>query len=339
MANPRQATPDEIQAAVEAVAHYGSQVKAAEALGIARETLQRRLRRAQDKADDFIRPTIPDTHEAPADRWARRAEQFRNRRAHHQAREWMAFRMRRLEPCAILWFGDPHLDDDGCDMDALERAIQIGRQPGVYSVGIGDYTNNWVGRLARLYAHQESGAKSAWQDAAYFIRDTGLTWLTLIKGNHDLWSGKGDPLDFIAEGVSDVATWRAQFKLTWPNGVELMVDAAHDHKGNSQWSDSFGAKKAAYMDGRADIYVAGHKHTASLDRFRHPWRGSMHETFRVRGFKYFDSYALQNGFPEQQGSEAMLTVIDPRRGSSGRPAFRTFDDVEEGADYLAWRRS
>lgn len=339
-----------LEEAVDLYASYSGNISAAaRASGIPRPTLQGRLARAREMGlieggdirdkGDFIAPHIPRKQESPVERWERRRKEFAARRRHFQAREWMCFTMKRVEPCAILWFGDPHLDDDGCDLEALERAIAVGNQPNVYSVGIGDYQNNWIGRLARLYGHQETGQKAAWQDVAYFVQDCGLTWLTLIKGNHDLWSGKGDPLDFIADGVSDLANWRAQFRLRWSNGAELRVDAAHDHKGHSQWSDSFGAKKTAYLDGRAHLYVCGHKHTASLDRFRHPHRGSQHETFRVRGFKYFDQYAIQNGFPEQSGSEAMMTVINPTKVyEDGSPSFRTFDCVDEGAEYLAFKR-
>lgn len=280
--------------------------------------------------DGFRYDAPVNVEEDVGERWERRRKVFRKRRAAQEARTWMPFRMDRVEPCALLWFGDPHLDDDGCDFDALDRAITVARMPGVYSVGIGDYQNNWIGRLARLYGSQETSHKQAWQDVKHFVQNQGINWLTLLKGNHDQWSGAGDPLDYIAEGYSDVAEWRSQFRLVWDNGVELKIDAAHDHKGSSQYSESFGAKKAAYFDGRADIYVCGHKHSFSLDRFIQPHRGTMHEAFRVRGFKYFDMHALVNGFPEMIGAEAMLTVIDPRDGLY----FQTFDDLGKGVTFL-----
>lgn len=324
-----------------AVAEHGSIRKAAAALGIHHATVNRayqKARRDGERVDrgDFTAPAPTNrVGETPAERWERRRQRYREAKAAADAREWMQFRMKRTEPCAVLWFGDPHLDDDGCDFDALEAAIQVGNLPSVYSVGIGDYTNNWVGRLARLYAHQEGTAATAWEDARYFIRERGLRWLTLIKGNHDLWAGAGDPLDWIAEGVADVATWRARFTLTWPNGAELRVDAAHDFKGNSQYSDSFAAKKTAYFDGRASIYVCGHKHSASLDRFNHPHRGTKHEAFRVAGFKRMDQHALVNGFSDATCGESMLTVIDPRTVfDDGAPKFRTFDCIQDGAMYL-----
>jgi len=333
----------------EAVAQHGSHRRAAEALGVGHSTVDKamaRIRkddpawaeRSESRIDrgDFTAPAPPKhLGETPAERWARRRQRFQNAKAATDAREWMQFRLKRVEPCAVLWFGDPHLDDDGCDFDALEAAIRIGNLPGVYSVGIGDYTNNWVGRLARLYAHQEGTAATAWADARYFIRDRGLQWLTLIKGNHDLWAGAGDPIDYIAEGTADVATWRARFTLAWSNGAELRIDAAHDFKGHSQYSASFGPKKEAYFDGRAQIYVCGHKHSASLDRFNHPFRGTKHEAFRVAGFKRMDQHALVNGFSDATHGEAMLTVIDPRTVYlDGAPKFRTFDCVEDGAAYL-----
>ncbi|MEL7012665.1 MAG: hypothetical protein AAFO72_05235, partial [Pseudomonadota bacterium] len=96
--------------------------------------------------DGFSYQQAPDSEEPPEARFTRRAAAFKRKRASHEARQWMAFKMTRLEPCAILWFGDPHLDDDGCDFEALEKAVEVARLPGVYSVGIGDYQNNWIGR-------------------------------------------------------------------------------------------------------------------------------------------------------------------------------------------------
>ncbi|MFP3443133.1 hypothetical protein R0K18_35895, partial [Pantoea sp. SIMBA_133] len=60
------------------------------------------------------------------------------------------------KPYAILAFGDPHLDDDGCAIPILRKHLDIASREGVYSINIGDTHNNWVGRLERLYAHQET---------------------------------------------------------------------------------------------------------------------------------------------------------------------------------------
>src|SRR5260221_3586006 len=48
---------------------------------------------------------------------------------------------------------------------------------------VGDLTDNWTGRLVRLYADQEMSKKQAWKLAKYLLKDTKIRWLCHILGN------------------------------------------------------------------------------------------------------------------------------------------------------------
>ena len=58
-------------------------------------------------------------------------------------------------PFGVALFGDPHVDDPGTDIRLLESHMNIVRRTkGLMAGNVGDYSNNWIGRLARLHAEQ-----------------------------------------------------------------------------------------------------------------------------------------------------------------------------------------
>ena len=99
-------------------------------------------------------------------------------------------------PIGIAHFGDPHVDDDGTDLSQIIHYTDvINKTPGMFAGNLGDIQNNWVGRLSHLYGQQSTSAKESWRLSEYFVNK--LNWIYLVAGNHDVWSGEGDPLDFI----------------------------------------------------------------------------------------------------------------------------------------------
>ena len=71
----------------------------------------------------------------------------------------------------------------------------INETEGMFAGNLGDVQNNWVGRLASLYSQQSTTAKESWLLTEHFI--SSLDWLYIVGGNHDVWSGDGDPLEFM----------------------------------------------------------------------------------------------------------------------------------------------
>ena len=51
-----------------------------------------------------------------------------------------------------------------------------------------------IGRLQALYGQQSTSAKESWRLTEHFVNHE---WLYLVAGNHDVWSGDYDPLEFI----------------------------------------------------------------------------------------------------------------------------------------------
>ena len=124
--------------------------------GIARSTVNSMLAK-QPATIEYPRFVIDGDEQEPIeDILARKRKGFERKARANADRQWFEIKVNERKPYGILMFGDPHLDDDGCNIPMLERHLTIAAKPGVYSLNIGDTANNWVGRLERLYASQET---------------------------------------------------------------------------------------------------------------------------------------------------------------------------------------
>lgn len=268
----------------------------------------------------------------------RRKAQFARKSEHEQHARLIPVRIRIDGPVGILHFGDPHVDDDGTDIAQIERHKQlVSDTEGLFAANVGDTTNNWIGRLARLYAQQSTTAEDAWMLAEWFVG--GMQWLYIVGGNHDTWSGAGDPLKWIsAQTGSHYAADEVRMCLTFPRGSDVVVNARHDFAGSSQWNAAHGPAKAAQMGCRDDILICGHKHKCGYNPVVDPHSGKVMHALQVGSYKVYDRYAKSRGFRDQHISPCVLTVIDP---TASHPANRVqvFWEPEAGADYLRFLRS
>ena len=265
------------------------------------------------------------------------SKRFEKRNEAYSAKKWMPFNVASNEPIGICWFGDPHLDDDGCNWPLLQKDIDICKNtPGMYGANVGDSHNNWVGRLMKEYAEQETSEETAYKLIEWFFSESGINWLIMLIGNHDAWRGSRF-LKKIAENICPMIDWRSQFKLVFPNGRECRIDAAHDHKGHSQWNSLHGQQKASMMGGTAHLYIAGHKHNWALANNECPHTNRFYWLARARGYKYIDSYSDNLGFGCQQKGASIVSVIDPNAEEINM--VRCFADAQEGADYLTYLRN
>lgn len=332
------------QEAIDAHEKEGTEAGAARLLGIPRPTFQHRLRTARDlglvagKPADFDRDPLPDA-EMPVEQlleW--RKQQFEKKHKAERARQLIDVRVKLDGPVGIVHLGDPHVDDNGTDIGLLEKHCKLIRKtPGLLGANVGDLQNNWIGRLARLYAEQSTSAAQAWQLTEWLVNQ--VDWLYLIKGNHDLWTGSGDPLDWMRRGAHGVTeAWGARLNLKFPNGKQVRVNARHDFAGHSMWNTAHGPSKAAQMGWRDHVLTCGHRHTSGYAILKDPASGLISHALRVAGYKVYDRYAKDLGLPNQNITPAVVTIIDPRHEDDDPRLVTTINDVEEGAEYLAFKR-
>jgi hypothetical protein len=267
-----------------------------------------------------------------------RRRSFKRKSAHEEASRLIPVKVKVDGPIGILHFGDPHVDDDGTDIEALEAHTDLcNRTPGLFAANIGDTSNNWTGRLARLYAEQSTTAKQAWMLAEWFVKR--CQWLYMIGGNHDCWSGAGDPLQWIARGQTYLhRPSEARLSLHFPNQRTVQINARHDHSGHSQWNPAHGAMKALQLGLRDHIAVAGHKHTSGYGVIKDPETGRVCHALQIGSYKVYDRYAKERGFRDQQFSPCALTVIDPALPETDPDMIKVFWNAAAGAEYLTWKR-
>ena len=241
-------------------------------------------------------------------------------------------------PIGIAHFGDPHVDDDGTNLGLLlQHTKLISETPGMFGGNVGDNQNNWVGRLARLYGEQSTSAKESWRLTEHFLSQN--EWLYLIGGNHDVWTGAGDPLEWIMGRQSGVfSNHGVRLNLNFPNKKKVRINARHDFVGRSMWNTAHGVSRAVQMGFRDHILTAGHTHVSGYQVLKCPASGIVSHALRIASYKMIDRYALEKGLPDQNIFMCPVTIIDPQYDDNDPRLVTTIFDPFEAAEYLTWKR-
>jgi len=322
-------------------ANKGSIKAASEALGITRDTLRSMMKRyPRDEGLDF--PEFPPDGLPIENVIDQLKERSKIKNASYEAHTWFPVTVKDKGPIGCMWFGDPHVDDNGCDWNLLTKHIDLCKEPGVYGANIGDTTNNWIGRLVSQYAKQETSVQTARRLATWFLLDSGIRWMVNLLGNHDQW---GDGAALLHEIVKRHGTqkivmhdWEARFSLNFWNGTHIKIWAAHDFPGDSMWNPLHGPVKAARFGPEVDLFVCGHKHNWGISQWELAEKGNSPVMIRTRGYKFHDDYARRIGKQDQKSGASIFTVFNPMADTrEGRVI--PFVDVERGVDYLQWLRS
>ena len=173
-----QYSEEELIEAYEVYKAAGSFRKAAKELGIDRLTVSKRVKQfeetvnSQDGEDHYEIPDLP-TEEVPTEELIDRMTRgFERRKRAKEARKWINVKVDTDKPIGLAFLGDPHIDDSGCDWATLRHHLNIIKNTrGMRGCSLGDEINNWVGRLSRLYAEQETTAAQGWQLVEWLINE------------------------------------------------------------------------------------------------------------------------------------------------------------------------
>lgn len=296
---------------------------------------KRKLKRQALRENGFI-VTHPASPEVPLDvLLQRRFEDFDRREAYEESRHALIARIPDAGPFGILLMGDPHLDDDGTNLRWVDRDIRLVQgTKALYAATPGDFCNNWVGRLARLYGQQGTTAKQGWQLTEWFVKGLGDKILFLIGGNHDGFVGDADPLRWIAEQAHALyEPDEILLDLRCPNGRSLSVNARHEFKGNSMWNSIHALVRDIQMGRRSDIVMSGHKHTSGYFPLRAPDSPRILHCIQLATYKVYDNYGRSGGFRNWFMSPSVVVVIDPDAQRETQ-LIKVFLDSVDGAEYL-----
>ena len=287
------------------------------------------------QTQDFTRQDIPDEIQPVEDLLSERILKYKIKHD-HKSIDPVNVKVNLDGVIGIAHFGDPHIDDDGTDIESLfEHAKIVNETDGLLAGNVGDNQNNWIGRLARLYGEQSTSAQESWQLTEHFV--TSVPWLYMIGGNHDCWSGAGDPIEWMI-GREVYTRHGSRIKLKFPNGREVLLNARHQWKGHSQWNSVHAISKAAQMGWDDDILVGGHPHVSGYQVIKDPKKGRISHCLQVASYKVHDAYAERLGLNDKSIFNCPVTVIDPD-ATDPVNLVRVCFTPEEGADYVKWKRS
>lgn len=297
-------------------------------------------RRVTDKEPALTFPEFPDDELPDEELIELMTKQFERIHKAHRARKWFDVKVNDPGPIGVMWFGDPHVDNNGCNWPLLKQHADIcAATDGMYGANIGDTTDNWVGRLARLYSESNQSKTRGLRLAEIFISRMGIEWLLILRGNHDMWTGskREDPLSWFKRGGAPMEDWQARFCLAFPNGRRARIWAAHDFPGHSWFNPLHGAKRAELKGNDAHLYVCGHKHNWAIQSQENPDTNRVSWFARCRGYKYIDKYGENLGHEAQMEGAAITSIFDPHAVSESG-FVQCFSDPGEAADFLTWKR-
>ena len=268
-----------------------------------------------------------------------RKKQYKQKKIAKESKKLIRIDINVDGPIGIAHFGDPHVDDDGTDLSQILHFMNVlNNTDGMFAGNLGDIQNNWIGRLSYLYGQQSTSAKESWRLTEYFVNK--MNWLYLVAGNHDVWSGDGDPLDFIMRDHKGLyEKWGARMRLVFPNGKEITINARHTFAGHSMWNTAHGLSKAIQMGWRDHVLTAGHTHVSGYQVLKDPSTGLISHALRIASYKELDRYAEEKGLPDQNVFKCPVTIIDPQYADDDSRLITTIFDPNEGVDYLTWKRS
>jgi len=317
-------------------------------IGMHRTTFVSRVRTAQVrgikgiKVEDVEIPPLMSGELPVEDKIEYMAKRYTRKEESYNQRQWFPIKFKDNLPFGLAFVGDPHLDSGGCNWPLLQEDVKImASTPGMYATNLGDTTDNWVGRLSRLYAHNPATRSDAIDFAEWLISKAGVKWLWVIRGNHDMWtdSRKDDPLNWMKHPVENAPTldWDAKVTLQFPNKTEVKVWTQHNFKGTSIYNPLHGLMRAAKFTQLADIYAAGHIHEYSILEHEDPLTHKHYFALRARGYKHIDTFAELHGFGSQRYGSTVVAVFDPCAADDTR--INCFSNLPEAAEFLTWKRS
>lgn len=305
-------------------------------------TVYNRAKKAEalevDTEDEIEYPHFPDDDLSVQQIINLQKQRFKKRQEYHKSKKWFPLKLNVDGPVGISFFGDPHVDNNGCNWPLLEHHCNLHRDTkALYGINIGDTTDNWVGRLGRLYADSDTSKHTARKLAKWFLEDSGVKWACWLMGNHDAWN-EGDA---ILRGMNTQAIpmedWQAQISLVLPKRT-VRIWAAHNFKGNSIWNSLHGPQRAAHTKDWAHLYISGHLHNWALHQEESASKQFVYWLARARGYKYIDHFGELLGHESQQEGATITAIINPEAKSMSG-LMQCYADLDEAVSYLKFLRS
>lgn len=246
---------------------------------------------------------------------AQRLKSTSRKLAADRARELIDIKVHVTGPYGVALIGDPHIDNPGCNLALLlEHTRLIAKTEGMFAICVGDLQDNWIGRLARLWAGQGISAAESQVLVDGWLKSYQHKLLALVLGNHDCWSSSMhgvNPTDWIKARGTVQDAHGVRLRLTTDDGDVRTINARHDFPGRSQYNAAHGPNKSLLFGLRDDVAVAGHTHEFGMGvRLNPETRTPMHAV-RLGSYKHSDEYAKTLGLLDNNVTECAVLMVDP----------------------------
>lgn len=320
--------------------HGGQDRPAARELGCDHANVSRRIRRAYDAGDERIDPELLFGRSVSQNRTLEEinrayVELGHRREAKVAKGDWRkpSLITKITSPVFVIGlFGDPHMDNPGCDLDLLvEEVERLDPSRGVYGICIGDVFDNWV----RVLAH--AGQQSTDPYCGWIVFEDLMQrhpFLALILGNHDLWNtGTASALVEFCRGAGIlVRRSGGRLIIDTGHGKPLTISARHIWPGNSQYSEAHSLKRAAtFGHTEDDVIVGGHFHKGEVREHVRPSDGKVSKLVMLDTFKEFDDHANDRGFMSAKRHPVVWCTVDTRLPVTSHQRVQPFYDYTGAA--------
>jgi hypothetical protein len=287
---------------------------------------------------DGLQRVTPHNEDEPIEELLDRREGAFERKWRSRNQE-VVVKVHETKPFGILVMGDAHIDSDGCDIGLLRKHVKIIQDTdGMYGAQVGDFHNNWVGRLVEQYAHQSSTRAEAIRLVEWYLSSVEWAWINL--GNHcGQWRDGAELMPLLLRSANVAAVGKHDVKLRLEaDGCEpIRIWSRHQFRGRSMYHKVQGLLRAIREnDYPADVYLQGHHHSFGDMRGERA-SGKVWTVCQVGTYKKADDYADQLGYEPDDNGQAYLLILNPWAQGISR-VFGTFD-IENGVRYLAHLRS
>lgn len=309
--------------------------------------VRRRLQQAYDNEDERVDPAKLFNREPPKNRTLQEINRARlelgmRREAKVAKGDWRkpSLITKIKDPVFVLgFFGDPHLDNPGADLDLFEEELErMNPANGVYGVCIGDVFDNWV----RVLAH--AGQASTDPYCAWIVFEDMIQrhpFLSLILGNHDLWNtGTANVVTELCRS-NGVLVRRSGGRLiiNTGHGTPLTISARHIWAGNSQYSEAHGLKRAVtFGHTEDDIVTGGHFHKGEIREHVRPHDGKVSKLIMLDSFKELDDHANDRGFMSAKRKPVVWCAIDTREPVTSHERVAPFYDFHQAQAMAQYMR-
>lgn len=230
------------------------------------------------------------------------------------------------EPYRLKIFGDPHLDNDGCNFELFERHwLEMSVEDRIFGICVGDWFDNWTRALAHLYKEHSTPPSDAWLLLEYLMEQRGEALIAACSGNHDDWShGPVDPVDLLMKKHGVLYRQGAiRVQVNHEDCDPMHWSIRHKWKGQSMYSAAHWGAAHTNVNWRDPLMVGGHIHQDDA-RLVQKADGTWCHVCQVSAFKEFDNFADVHGFSGAKISPVWDLVVDPRRKQTDPERIKVF---------------